>query len=284
MKIGCHISISGGIEKSPRRAAEAGCECFQIFTRSPRGGEAPKLHKSTVEKFVSDCGEVGISNFYVHTPYIINLASADTGIRKKSVNIIVEDLERSDSLGAACAVTHIGSSSGMKRKEAITKAALSLREILDRTGGLGTRLLIENSAGQGGSLCDQFEEIAEILDKANHDCLEVCLDTAHLFGAGYDIRSHEGFEETLRNINKTFSSERIRLLHCNDSKVDLGSRKDRHEHIGLGKIGKKGFKVLFSNLLRNCFGHADIIVETPPPQCAMDVKALKKIRHDCGWT
>ncbi len=275
MKIGCHISIAGGIEKAPHRAAGKGCECFQIFTRSPRGGKAPEIEVATAQRFTSDCRKLGLRNYYVHTPYIINLASPEKQIREKSVNMIVEDLKRSDLIGAACAVTHIGTASGAKRHEAITKAAISLNEILERTAGLQTKLLIENSAGQGATLGKSFEEIAEILDKTS-PALGVCLDTAHLFGAGYEIRTFEGFEKTVENITVAFPTERIRLIHCNDSKVGLGSRKDRHEHIGLGKIGKQGFQPLFSH---EAFRHIDFIVETPPQKSARDVKNLKEIRR-----
>ncbi|WP_462137775.1 deoxyribonuclease IV [Candidatus Mycalebacterium sp.] len=276
MKIGCHISISGGIEKAPQRAAEMGCECFQIFTRSPRGGEPPEITGAVAKKFADERHELGLSNCYVHTPYIINLASAKTDIRKKSVAIIVEDLRRADSVGAACAVTHIGTAAGMKREDAVAKAAKSLKEILNKTRGARVKLLIENSAGQGSTLGDTFEEIAEILDKTGDPNLGVCIDTAHLFGAGYEIRTEEGFEKTVKNINATFSVEQIGLVHCNDSKVDLGSRKDRHEHIGLGKIGTKGFTPLFSHAE---FREIDFIAETPPEKSAADVKNLKEIRR-----
>ncbi|QMU56252.1 MAG: deoxyribonuclease IV [Candidatus Mycalebacterium zealandia] len=276
MKIGCHISISGGIEKAPQRAAEMGCECFQIFTRSPRGGQPPEISDSAAKKFAADRQRLGLSNCYVHTPYIINLASAKTDIRKNSVAMIVEDLRRADLVGAACAVTHIGTAAGMERGDAVAKAAKSLREILNKTRGASVKLLIENSAGQGSTLGGAFEEIAEILDKTGEPDLGVCVDTAHLFGAGYEIRTEEGFEKTVKNINATFSTEKIGLIHCNDSKVDLGSRKDRHEHIGFGKIGTKGFNPLFS-----CaeFRGIDFIAETPPEKSALDIKNLKEIRR-----
>lgn len=275
MKIGCHISIGGGIEKAPRNAAKTGCECFQIFTRSPRGGEAAEIQKSAAEKFLSDCRKFGLSACHVHTPYIVNLASGNPEIRNRSVSMIVEDIKRSDSIGAACAVTHIGSSAGMERKEAIERAAGSIKEILEKTRGRRTKLLIENSAGQGSTLGDTLEEIAEIADKTSPE-VGVCLDTAHLFAAGYEINSPEGFERTVKNINATFCAERIGLVHCNDSKSGAGSRKDRHEHIGLGKIGTKGFELFLSHKL---FGHMDFIAETPPAKSAEDVRILKKLRQ-----
>lgn len=209
-------------------------------------------------------------------PYIINLASAKTDIRKKSVAMAVEDLRRADSVGADCAITHIGTAAGMERGDAIAKAAESLKEILNTAYGTRTKLLIENSAGQGSTLGDTFEEIAEILDKTGDRRLGVCLDTAHLFGAGYEIRTEEGFEKIVKNINFTFSVERIGLIHCNDSKAGFGTRKDRHEHIGLGKIGIKGFAPLFS---RAEFRRIDFIAETPPEKSASDVKNLKEIRR-----
>jgi len=276
MKIGCHISIAGGIEKAPRRAADKECECFQIFTRSPRGGRAPEIGTEAAEKFSSDRRELGLFSFYVHTPYIINLASPKNEIRKRSVNMVVEELERSNLIGAACAVTHIGTAAGIKRHEAINRAVISLNEVMEKTDGLRTKLLIENSAGQGATLGKSFEEIAEILDKTGPG-LGVCLDTAHLLGAGYEIRTFEGFERIVENIKAAFLPEKIGLIHCNDSKVEIGARKDRHEHICAGKIGKKGFHPLFSH---KAFRNIDFIAETPPLKSAQDVKNLKEIRRE----
>lgn len=278
MRIGCHVSISGGIEKAPRRAADSGCECFQIFTRSPRGGNPPEIEKSAAQKFRSERKRLGLANCYVHTPYIINLASANPELRKKSVAMVAGDLERAEAVGAAAVVTHIGTAAGTGREAAAEKAAASLREITTAARGIKARLLIENSAGQGATLGAAFEEIARILDKAGADT-GVCLDTAHLFGAGYELRSPEGFEETVRSIKATFSPARVGLVHCNDSKVEKGSRKDRHEHIGLGTIGTEGFETVMAS---GVFDKVDFIVETPPSGSAADVKKLKNIRRKTG--
>lgn len=192
--------------------------------------------------------------------------------------MVVGDLERADALGAASVVTHIGTAAGSGRDEAMEKAAASLREITAAVRGAKARLLIENSAGQGATLGHTFEEIARILDKAGANT-GVCLDTAHLFGAGYELRSPEGFEETARAIKAAFSPERVGLVHCNDSKVEKGSRKDRHQHIGLGTIGTEGFETVIAS---GVFDKVDFIVETPPSGSAADVKALKDIRRETG--
>ena len=278
MRVGCHVSISGGIEKAPRRAADFGCECFQIFTRSPRGGTAPKIEKAAAQKFRSEHKRLGLADCYVHTPYIINLASANPELRKKSVAMVTLDIERAEEVGATAVVTHIGTAAGADRGKAIEKAGASLREINSAARGMKTRLLIENSAGQGTTLGDTFEEIARILDGAGADT-GVCLDTAHLFGAGYELRSPEGFEKTVRAIRQSFSLERVGLVHCNDSKVGMGSRKDRHEHIGLGSIGTEGFEAVIAS---GVFEEVDFIVETPPSGSAADVKKLKDIRRKTG--
>ena len=275
MRVGCHISISGGIEKAPGRAADAGCECFQIFTRSPRGGNAPEIDGATARRFSSDRIRLGLADCYIHTPYIINLASADSMTRRKSADIVAEDLERAELIGAAGVVTHIGTSAGMEKKDAIRNACRSLKEVADRARGIKAEFMIENSAGQGKTLGAEFEEIACILDGAGTG-VSVCLDTAHLFGAGYDIRSSENFEETVGSIKSTFSVERVRLIHCNDSKVELGSRKDRHEHIGLGSIGIRGFETVIGS---GVFAEVDFIVETPPQNSPLDIKKLKEIKR-----
>ena len=278
MRIGCHISISGGIEKAPGRAAENGCECFQIFTRSPRGGNAPEITKPAAERFRAECKRLKLGGCHIHTPYIINLASANAEIRKKSVAMVAEDLERADALGASSVVTHIGTAAGTGRGKAVKTAAKSLREITRATSGGKAGLLIENSAGQGETLGADFEEIARLLDGAGAE-IGVCLDTAHLFGAGCELRTPEGFGETVCAIKSNFLLERVRLVHCNDSKVEIGSRKDRHEHIGRGRIGTKGFETVISS---GIFATVDFIVETPPSGCAADITKLKNIRRKTG--
>ena len=274
MKFGTHVSIAGGLENAPGRAFELGCECFQLFTRSPRGGKPSRLDDEVIGEFTAECKKYGFENYYVHTPYFINLASIDKKVRNNSIRLIREDLERSSLLKVSCVMTHLGSSKGMTRDESIRNVAESVLKILDDYEG-SSRLLLENSAGQGDTIGDKFEELEQILDLVNNNDLGICLDTAHMFGAGYDLRTPEALEQSLKQIDSTFGTERIKLIHGNDSKVGLGERKDRHEFIGEGKIGVGGFEAIINN--KKLKG-LDLIVENPPEEVAKDIKLLKKLR------
>ena len=277
MKFGAHVSIAGGIENAPLRARQLGCECFQMFTRSPRGGKPPELEERLLENFFLNCSEVGISDYYVHTPYFINLASGKEDLRKKSVDLVREELERSSVLGVKYMMTHIGSAKGMERDAAISNVVDSVLRILEDYQGT-TQLLLENTAGQGDTIGVSFEEISLILERAKCDGLGVCIDTAHMFASGYDIRTCGGVGDLVKSINAVFAPETVKLVHANDSKVGFNSRKDRHEHLGQGEIGIDCFRAMIENPF---FKNLDMIVEMPPPDVAKDVRLLKKLR-DAG--
>jgi len=274
MNFGTHVSIAGSLEMAPKRAFDLGCECFQLFTRSPRGGKPSRLDDEVIEKFLADCVHFDLQNYYVHTPYFINLASLDSKVRNNSIRLIREDLERASLLRVKSIMTHLGSSKGMERNEAIKNVAYSVIKILDGYDGF-SKLMLENSAGQGDTIGDTFEEVAEILHLTDNKEVGVCIDTAHMFGAGYDLRDKDRLNITLSKIENSFGLHRVKLIHGNDSKVDLGERKDRHEYIGRGKIGEGGFKAIVSEPRLK---HLDIIVENPPEEVAGDIKLLKKFR------
>lgn len=274
MRFGAHVSIAGGIENAPLRAGELGCECFQMFTRSPRGGSPPELEDSLLEAFFLNCSEVSVSDYYVHTPYFINMASGKEELRKKSVGLVREELERSSALGAKYMMTHIGSAKDIQRNVAITNVVDSLLRVLEDYRGT-TRLLLENTAGQGHTIGVSFEEISLILNRVAYDDLGVCMDTAHMFASGYDIRTPEGVEKLVERINAEFGPGTVKLVHANDSKAEFNSGKDRHEHPGQGKIGIDCFRAMIENPF---FENLDMIVEMPPFEVAKDVELLKKLR------
>ena len=277
MKFGAHVSIAGGIENAPLRARQLGCECFQMFTRSPRGGKPPELEERLLENFFHNCSEAAISDYYVHTPYFINLASGKEDLRKKSVDLVREELERSSALRVKYMMTHIGSAKGMERDAAISNVVDSVLRILEDYQGT-TQLLLENTAGQGDTIGVSFEEISLILERAAHEGLGVCIDTAHMFASGYDIRTCAGVGDLVKSINAVFAPETVKLVHANDSKVEFNSRKDRHEHLGQGEIGIDCFRAMIENPF---FKNLDMIVEMPPPDVAKDVELLKGLR-DAG--
>lgn len=274
MKFGAHVSIAGGINKAPLRAFKLGCECFQIFSRSPRGGKPPELKDELVESFLDECSRCNIVDYYIHTPYYINLCSEKKELRNSSIAIIKEELERGSILDAKYVMTHLGSSKGTNRDHAVKIVIEGLKKIMDNAD-FSTQLLLENTAGQGATVGDSFEELAEILNGVRGYNIGICIDTAHIFAAGYDIKTQRGFEETLSTLSSTVGFSNIKLFHGNDSKIALGERKDRHEHIGKGKIGIEGFK----NIIKYpYFEHINMIVETPPEKVGEDIKTLKKLR------
>ena len=195
-------------------------------------------------------------------------------LRNSSIAIIKEELKRGSTLGVKYAMTHLGSSKDTGRKQAVKLIIESLKKVMNNDD-FSTQLLLENTAGQGATVGDSFEELADILEGVREFDIGICIDTAHLFASGYDIRSEERFKETLNMISNTIGIENIKLFHGNDSKVGLGERKDRHEHIGKGKIGIDGFKnIIKSRILDNI----NMIIETPPDKVGDDIKILKKLR------
>ena len=276
MKFGAHVSIAGGIENAPLRAVQLGCECFQMFTRSPRGGKPPPLEGRLLENFFSNCEEAAIDNYYVHTPYFINLASGKGELRGKSVDLVREELERSSLLGVKYMMTHIGSAKGMEREMAVQNVVDSILKILRDYDGT-TKLLLENTAGQGDTIGASFDEISLILRGAAHEDLGVCIDTAHMFASGYDIRTQEGVWELVERIGAAFAPGTVKLVHANDSKAEFNSSRDRHEHIGRGEIGIECFRAMIGNPF---FSDLDMIVEMPPAEVARDIELLKGLRDE----
>lgn len=280
MLFGVHVSIAGGIFKAPANAKEINCEVFQMFSRSPRGGPAPALTKDIVAAFQSEMKANGQAEAYIHAPYYINLASADSKIRNSSIRIIQEELERASILGVKYVMTHLGSARDLERAEAVLAVTDAVRKILDGYNG-ATLLLLENSAGSGDVIGSRFEELKEILDgipRQARDICGVCFDTCHAFASGYDLRTEKAVDETLKEFDRIIGLKFLKMIHINDSKAELGKRLDRHEHIGQGHIGLVGFQALISHpTLKNI----NMIAETPEDERgdqADDLKILKKMR------
>lgn len=287
MKFGAHISIAGGIENSPERAFKIGCECFQIFSRSPRGGKAKELTEEVVKEFKNNCQKYNLTNYYIHTPYYINLASGNDRIYNGSISVIQEELEKADLIKASGVVTHLGSWKDLEKKEAEKKLIRGLKKIFQNSCSLKskvtknrfkTKLLLEITAGSGNIMGDNFEEIAYFVKEAEKEIpknsLGVCFDTAHAFASGYDLRNKEVVQKTFADFEKIIGLERLALVHCNDSKSDFNSHIDRHENIGDGKIGLEGFKFIIKELK---FKNLDFILETPLGKVEKDLELLKKI-------
>ena len=275
MKVGVHISIAGKIYESVDRAKELGCDTFQMFSRSPRSWQAKELKKEEVEEFKKKRKEAKISPIIVHIPYLINLASPAHFLYEKSIVAYSEEIKRAEILGADYFVTHIGNHKGKGEKYGISRIVAALNRILDQRKP-HLKILLENTAGAGTVLGSNFAQIAAII-KGIKDAkyFGLCLDTAHAYAAGYNIATEEGLNETLKEIDNLIGLDKLFLIHANDSKVALGSRIDRHEDIGKGKIGRKGFVSIVNH---PALHNLPFILETPKKRPGEDVDNLKTIR------
>lgn len=272
MNIGAHVSISKGIDKAPEIASQMGCEAMQIFTRSPQGGPFSEINEETAEKIKTNCQKFGIKNVYIHAPYFINFASSNNRVKYGSISSIKTELERANLLGAKYVMTHLGSAKDLGEKESVKQTIESMEKIFDGYSG-STGLLIENSAGAGQIIGSNFKQIGEIL-KATPFLAGMCLDTQHSFASGYDWKNN--FKKTLDDLDKNIGIEKIKLIHTNDSMTELGSYKDRHAHIGKGKIGLEGIEKLTAFAKKN---NIDMICETAHPGVIEDIEILKKLRN-----
>ncbi|MDD5252158.1 MAG: deoxyribonuclease IV, partial [Patescibacteria group bacterium] len=258
-RIGAHISAAGGLHNAPVNARALGLDVFQFFSRPPQGGPAPKLDERSLKKFRAACDEHGFDTWYIHAPYVINLASAEERIRHASIGFIRTDLERATALKAKAIMTHLGSASAVGEKRGRKLVAESVKAILKNYIGTA-QLLLEISAGAGAIIGDTFEEMADILAKVGDERIGICFDTAHAFASGNDLRDAAAVKKTLKEFDANIGLKRLALFHLNDSMTELGSHKDRHDHLGDGKIGAAGLKSLVTNPL---FKKMDFILETP---------------------
>jgi deoxyribonuclease-4 len=279
IRIGIHTSIAGDIAGSLEIAHGLGANALQIFSASPRmwGKGASRIAEADAARFRDRRKELSLGPLVIHGNYLINLASPNPVLRTRSVQAFHQEVVRALALGADYLVIHPGSGRDGDRNAAVGAIVQSLRQALRGLKLGDLKILLENTAGQGTSLCWQFEEMKAILDGCRDLGLGVCVDTAHAFAAGHDIRSAEGLEEALQLIDSTVGLDRVFVLHVNDSKTVLGSRVDRHEHIGQGKIGMEAFgRILNHSLLA---GRA-FILETPidrPGDDRRNVAALWKL-------
>lgn len=273
MLFGPHVSIAGGIDKAPERSADFGGEVFQIFSRGPQGGNPPPIDHALVERLHDNLKTFKQKEFYIHAPYIINLASQEKRIVENSVRIIKEEMGRGSMLGAKYVMIHVGSAKEMDGKEADQYAADNIKRILDKE--YKTHLLIEISAGAGNVIGSTFESLAFFLDYLKGYPLGVCLDTAHMFAGGYDLRNKILVKKTFDAFDEIVGLSHLKMFHLNDSKVGLGAKKDRHEHIGDGHIGLKGFEALVSD---NRLEKFNFILETEHDKVAKDIAIMKKLR------
>ncbi len=274
MKLGCHVSIAESIDKSVDRAEEIGCDTFQIFTRNPRMWKYKTITGEEAEIFRRKVEKTGISPVFSHMPYLLNLSSSNPEIYKKSVDTLRVELERCNRLNIPYVVTHLGSHLGKgpeTGKAQIVKAIEAATESLDEY----PMILLENTSGKKNEVGSTFIEIGDIISNASTDNIGVCFDTCHAYARGYDITTELGLEAVMAEIDSEIGFERVRVVHLNDSKGELGSRMDRHNHIGLGFIGVNGFL----NFLGSAFREKPLILETPVDDIRSDKDNIEKARE-----
>ena len=259
--LGSHLSVSGGPWKAVEEAIELEIRALQIFTKNASRWVQKPIDPKHVEKFHAAVEEWGAHPLLSHDSYLINLASPKEELFQKSIAAFADELERAELLGLDFLVMHPGAHVGSGVEAGIERIATGMREAFDQVPHVKTRVLLENTAGGGSTMGRSFEELRDLL--AAIDTPErtgTCIDTCHMFAAGYELRTEEGYQETMKQLDKVLGARRVFALHLNDSKGDLGSHLDRHMHIGDGLIGKKGFQFVMQD---DRFAGIPKILETP---------------------
>jgi deoxyribonuclease IV len=316
LKIGFHVPISGGISNSVDNALKMGCNAFQIFTRNPRGWAAKPIEEQEVRNFrkklFSNSSKIYNDSVSVHMPYLPNLSSSNDKLYEKSAAVLLEELQRCSLLGIPYLVLHFGSNLGQgsekglsqfinacafalekyesssssprlsfgKRKE-IRRVREEKEQEKEKEKEEGTNrvmILVENNAGQRNTIGSRFEDIRLILDKLKpfREKVGVCFDTCHAFAAGYDLRSEESVNTTIDRFDDIIGIRNLKMIHRNDSKDEISSHRDRHEHIGFGKIGKEGFRALCKH---KAIAMLPFIMETPKENQIQDLKTVLNLVH-----
>ena len=276
LKLGVHVSIAGKIHRSVDRAVELGCNTMQIFSRNPRQWRRVTLDEEEVKLFRQKVKEAKIDPVIVHIPYTLNLATVKRSFYKITIREFIADLVEADRLGADYLVTHMGSHKGGTEKGGLLRVANALNKIIKETKGVRTKILLENTSGSGSWLGYKFSHQSFIFNRlSNPQRLGLCLDTAHAWAAGYDIKNLKGLNGLLDEIDKEVGIDKLKAIHLNDTQEELGSLKDRHFAIGQGEITKLGFSRIINHpVLRDL----PFILETPKKSQEDDIENLKVVK------
>ena len=275
MRLGFHVSISGGFSLSVQRAFELGCTCMQIFSRNPRGWTVKPLVPEDIAEFKKLREKWDIAPVFVHTNYLINLASPRPDLYESSIEQFVIDLERTEALGAEYLVTHLGSAKGKEAEWMIDRVSSALNMARKLHPPRAT-ILLENTAGEAGDVGYTLEQMREVIARLSFSStVGICYDTCHGFAAGYDIRSRKDVDALAKHIDATVGLNRLKGMHLNDCLRDFGSHVDRHWHIGEGKIGIDAFKILLNH---PDFKGVPKIMETPKETEEDDPRNMRVVR------
>jgi deoxyribonuclease-4 len=276
--LGAHMSIAGGLDRALWRGREVGCSVVQIFLKNQLQWMAKPYTRDEVQRFKSAWKESGVRLVFAHATYLINLAAPTANEWKRALAAFHDELERAEALGLPFVIIHPGSHRGTGLDEGIRRIAKALDELMTRTRGYDVMVLLENTAGGGATIGRSFEELAAILDTVRSaERIGVCLDTCHLFAAGYDIRRREAYAATMERCRRLIGLDRVKAFHLNDAKQPLGSGLDRHEKIGKGHLGQEPFRWLLND---RRFARVPMAIETPKePEPRADREALALLRR-----
>ncbi|MCC7391892.1 deoxyribonuclease IV [Candidatus Sumerlaeota bacterium] len=248
--LGSHMSIAGGVDKAPARGAAVHSTAMQIFVKNNNRWDGPPISDAQAKAFAAELkkARIPLEHVFAHTCYLINLASTKPDIVEKSVNALQDELERCEQIGLPGIVMHPGSHLGAGLEAGIRQIAELCQKVIARTPKVKTRILLETVAGQGTNIGAEFGEIGALLKQINNPArMGVCMDTCHIFAAGYDIRDADSYAKTMKEFDREIGFKNLKAMHLNDSKHPLASRKDRHEHIGKGYIGEEAFRLLITD-------------------------------------
>lgn len=260
-KLGAHMSTAGGVSKAFERGRSIGCDTMQIFTRNQNRWDSKPLTPEEIERWHAAAASTGIAPVVSHASYLINLGSPDDALWEKSIEAMVDELQRAEALGLLGVVVHPGAHMEQGEEAGIARVIAGLDRVHAATPGFRTLTLLEITAGQGSTLGYRFEHLAAMRQGvAEPERVAVCFDTCHAFAAGYDLRTPETYAATMAEFDRVIGLELLKCFHFNDSKGTLGNRKDRHEHIGKGGIGLSGFAHILNDPR---FVHVPMILETP---------------------
>lgn len=278
MLLGAHVSIAGGLHEAPKAGKWIGCDAIQIFSRSPRMLRNTKpITEEDVRLWQEALRENGIKAAFIHTNYLINLCSPLKRMVKVARDAFVEEMERAQALGVQLLIFHPGAHMGKGEEKGLKLVAESLDACIERANAPDVVLCIENMAGQGSTIGYKLEHLRKIMDLSKHpERLAVCLDSCHLFAAGYDIRTRDGYETVMSRVGEAIGFDRVRAFHLNDSKGPVNSRVDRHEHIGKGKLKEDTFRFLVNDAR---FATCPAVLETPgeDPEFRRNLKLLRRL-------
>lgn len=259
--LGAHMSAAGGCHRAIERAKLCGCDCVQLFSKNNNQWKARELTDEDAAKFQTALAESKVAHPLVHDSYLINLAAPDDALWRKSIDSFRVELLRADRLGIPAVVTHPGAFTSTSEEAGLARVILALDEIFGAHSQIKARCLLETTAGQGSSLGWRFEHLAEILMRVKSpEMLGVCVDTCHVFAAGYPLSPKQDYLATMRQFDKIIGLSQIQAFHLNDSKRELGSRVDRHDHIGEGRLGLEPFRLLLNDAR---FETIPMYLETP---------------------